>query len=985
MSEAARKSLYTIAPGLPFVDELARGLWAQAQVGPFGLSDMRVFLPTRRACLHLREAFLRLPDCHGAILLPRLQPLGDIDDDEALFTGYANSGDLALPPAIAPLRRLMLLARLAQKKEVGMTCDQAALLAGALASFLDEAHIARADFTKLPALVEEQELAGHWIETVRFLEILTHEWPRILEQEGCLDPVERRNRAMDLQIAAWKTEPPRHPVIAAGSTGSMPSTALFLGAVASLPQGSVVLPGLDASLDHESWQAIGPMHPQYGMKNLLEAMDVERGEVRPWSASEGGAWRQDSPRYLLLRETMRPAEVTEKWRELNIESIPPDALAPLKRIEVDHPQEEAQVIALMLRETLEHPERTAALVTPDRGLARRVASLLARWGIEANDSAGASLSDHQIGSFLSCLLAAAKPDAEAVAWLSLLKHPLCGCGVELPVCRKRAREIELAVWRAEKPSAFPWLETLREMMRGLTAFWAEEVPLAQRIAEHVRVAELFAATADEDGAARLWKGEAGEVSALWLDEWREAAHDFPALDGESYRNLCDHLLRQQTVRSRYGWHPRLAIMGPLEARLIHFDRVILGGLNEGVWPAEVPADPWMSRPMKRRFGLPSADFRIGLAAHDFTQLVCGAAEVVLTRARRDGSSPTVPSRFLMQLDAVLRAAGASKDGQDALAAPEPWQVWAGLLDRPRDGVIRPCAPPEPRPPVAQRPCRVRVTKIGAWLRNPYAIYAEYILKLKPLEPLDGMVGEAERGTAIHEALERFVADWPDVAPDQTERALRRLLEIGHEVFAAYSSVHPHVAAFWWPRFGRAARQFIAWQIERRQRGTRVLRVEAAGTLHVGGLDLTGRADRIDRLEDGALAILDYKSGRAPTKDSVRKGWEPQLPLLALMAAEGSFGDLGHGSGGGALCVEELAYWQLGGGRGVGKEVEFSGEEVPRLMDEAKENLLKLTHAYADQQMPYRATPKPGYALRYDDYGHLARVSEWSRSAWEDAS
>lgn len=979
MSGSSGKALYTIGPGKPFVDELARGLQKMAEAGPFGLSDMRVFLPTRRACLHLREAFLRLPGCKGAMLLPRLQPLGDVDDDEALLAGFSGPDDLTILPAVAPLRRLMLLARLAQKKDEGMSCDQAVLLAGALAEFLDEAQIARADFSRLPALVEEQELAEHWKETVAFLEILTGQWPLILEQEGCLDPVERRNRAVDMQIASWKANPPRVPVIAAGSTGSMPSTALFLEAVASLTHGAVVLPGLDAGLDHETWQAIGPMHPQYGMKNLLESMGAEREDVRAWG---GESYEQGNPRVALLLEAMRPAEVTEKWRELTRESVPAESLARLKRVEVDHPQEEAQIVALMLREALEHSGKTAALVTPDRGLARRVASLLARWGIEANDSAGSSLADHEVGSFLSCLLAAAKPDAEAVAWLSLLKHPLCACGLEPYQCRKRAREVEVGVWRADRPSESTWLERLREMMRGLTATWRDEIPLAQRIEEHVRVAELFAASSDEDGAARLWRGEAGEAAASWLDDWRDAAHDFSALDGSAYLNLFDHLLRKQTVRSRYGFHPRLAVMGPLEARLLHFDRVILGGLNEGVWPADVPADPWMSRPMKRRFGLPSPDFRIGLAAHDFTQLACGADEVFLTRARRDGTAPTVPSRFLMQLDAVLRAAGVSEGGRDALESADPWREWAGLMDRPRDGAICPCAAPEPRPPVEQRPKKLSVTKIGPWLRNPYAIYAEQILKLKPLEPLDELAGEAERGIAIHEALERFVAEWPEVAPQREEVALRRLLALGREVFALHAAAHPRVAAFWWPRFERASRQFISWQIARGEDGYSVLKAEASGNLKFDDVDfeLTGRADRIDRMADGTLAILDYKTGQAPNKKNVQKGLEPQLPLLALMAEQGSFSDAVGGVS--QPRVGEMAYWQLGGARGSGKEILFSGKEIAGLVAAARTGLLRLVQDYADPRKAYLATPRPGYALKYDDYAHLARVSEWSRASWE---
>ena len=424
------------------------------------------------------------------------------------------------------------------------------------------------------------------------------------------------------------------------------------------------------------------------------------------------------------------------------------------------------------------------------------------------------------------------------------------------------------------------------------------LPFAERIAQHMALAEQIAAMHDKDGAARLWRGEAGEAAATFLGDWHQATHDIPPLSGDDYVQLFTALLRSVTVRPAYGQHPRLSILGPLEARLHHADLIILGGMNEGTWPPEAAVDPWLSRPMKRDFGLPLPERRAGLSAHDFVQLA-SAPEVLLTRARRVDGAPTVPSRFLMQVEAVLQALGYQDGKGDALAPDKPWRAWARQLDTPEK--VEPCAPPEPCPPIAARPVKLSVTEIGTWQRNPYAIYAKRILKLEPLDTIDADVTAAERGTIIHEALEKFLSLHKDTWPADP---LESLLAIGREVFAPFHD-RPQVAAFWWPRFERIAAWFIAREQARRQTGIRVLAAECDGamTFANGKFTLRGRADRIDRLPDGTVAIIDYKTGVLPTMKDVELGYEPQLPLLALMAEAGGFGKLG------ALHADQLSYWQ----------------------------------------------------------------------------
>ncbi|MDX2028032.1 MAG: double-strand break repair protein AddB [Alphaproteobacteria bacterium] len=962
----AVKHVFTIPPDTAFADALAEGLLREAGGDTFKLSEALILLPTRRACRHLREAFLR----HGggkAMLLPRMQPIGDLDEDELYFTDAEI--DAAMPPAIAPVRRQLLLARLIAGKNPGMPLDQAAQLAEALARFLDEVQIEQLGFSSLETLVKEQDLAAHWQETVVFLQILTKEWPKILGDEGCIDPAERRNRVLAAQAAAWRAKAPNYRVIAAGSTGSMPATAELLDVIAGLPQGAVILPGLDQAMDEESWQEVTETHPQYGLKQLLEKLGVKRSDVRRWNDGT----EKISSRVRLLQESMRPAEVSEAWQKLKPADIPREALQGLARLELDHPQEEARAIALLLHEALETPRKTATLVTPDRALAERVSALLARWGIEANDSGGTPLAALPIGGFLLDILAAAAPDATPVDDLSLLKHPFAACGLSPAECRSHARQVEMDLWRdtrkkERKADSKKWFRQFKDSLKPVSDTWNKPLPLAAHLQTHIKLAEQIATTDDTAGSDRIWQGEAGEAAAAWLDEWQNAAHDFLPLTGADYAELFAGFLRSITMRPRFGLHPRISILGPLETRLIHADRVILGGMNEGSWPPDTGVDPWMSRPMKKAFGLPLPERRIGLSAHDFVQLA-SAPEVFLTRARRSGNTPTVPSRFLLQLDAVLRALDYTIGKQDALEAALPWKEWARMLDEPEQ--IKPCERPNPKPPSDQRPKELSVTDIGTWQRNPYAIYARHVLKLRPLDPLEDEIDAAERGSMIHKALDEFIKQHPaDLPPN----ALPKLMEIGRKIFTEYEE-HPQAKAFWWPRFERIAAWFVDNERAQRARGIMPVKAEAEGHISLNGFGLKGRADRIDRMPDGALAITDYKTGGVPKVKEVEAGYEPQLPLLALIAAEGGFAGVPAGE------TSTLAYWKLGGGREAAK-IQTLKEDATTLRENARDRLEQLVKAFADPAMPYQAVPKPGLQPRYDKYAHLARLQEWGRTEEE---
>lgn len=979
-----RPTLYTIPPGAPFVDSLARGILLGRVVpldrdDPLALSGVTLLLPTRRACRALGDAFLRQSP-EKALLLPRIQPLGDIDDDE---TGLEDEGEDPLPPAIAPLTRRLLLARLVLR--LGETpggaslagagaVDHATRLARSLADLLDEMQIARADPQALRTLAPA-EYAAHWQRVLAFLSLIVDRWPAILAERGAMDPAARRNAVLTRLATRWRAGPPAHPVIAAGSTGSVPATRDLLATIARLPRGCVVFPGLDMAADAETWEAVGPTHPQYALKRLLARIGASRRAVMPWpDAADAGRARSR-----LIADAMRPAETIAGWRALPRAGA--DALSGFHRIDCGSPQEEAEVIAIVMRRVLATHGRTAALVTADRTLARRVAAELRRWRIEVDDSAGTPLGDTTPGAFLRLTARLAAENAAPVPLLAALKHPLAAGGMAPAAFRRAVRGLERAALRGPRPnpgidglrSALgeggeglrPWLAHLEEGFAPFAAAMsAGSASLRDLLTAHVGFAEWLAATGEEEGAARLWAAGAGEQAARFVAELAEAAPTLPPLAPARYPALLDALMEGRTVRPPFTRHPRLHIWGVLEARLQHADCMILGGLNEGVWPPEIEGDPWMSRPMRAALGLPPPEARIGLSAHDFVQC-CGAATVYLTWARRVEGTPTAPSRWLARLDALL---GRLAAGENPLRALEPALLsWRSALARPAR-LPRP-GPPAPRPPVAARPRRLSVTRIETWLADPYSIYARSILDLRPLDPLDADPSAAERGVVIHRVLERFVREHPDALPPDAEEVL---LALGRAHFAE-ARTPPGVLAIWWPRFRRIAAWFAA--VERARRAhVWPAATEVEGTLEIdapaGPFLLTAKADRIDGTKAGCLEIIDYKTGAVPTTREVAAGRRPQLSLEAAIARAGGFAGVEEAP------VETLAYWKLTGVETAGEIVNVD-VDAETLAEEALAGLRKLVARFDDPRTPYEAVPRPAFAPLWNDYAHLARIKEWS--------
>lgn len=982
MTSKRAPDVCTIPSGVSFADALAAHIMTQAGSDPLALTNYTVLLPSRRACRTVRDAFLRLSGGKAA-LMPTLHPVGEADAEETslLLASHAASEMLDLPPAVSRLERQLLLARAIGKTGMTQSFDQAAALALELGRFLDEVQTEGLSFNNLATLVPE-EFASHWQKTLSFLKILTAHWPDILQERGVIDYADRRTKLLQAELRAWEKFPPQHPVIAAGSTGTVPAVADILTLVATLPQGMLVLPGLDVDIDDISWSTLGEDHPQHGMKKLLDRIGVERKAVKILAKSPRMA------REKLLSEAMRPAETTESWRALTPKDIPSQALEGLARIDCATAQEEASVIALLMREALETSDKTCALVTPDRRLARRVALALKRWGIDVNDSGGQPLTELDVGVWLMLVAEAAEEALSPVLLLSLLKRPLIAAGIASDDMRDMVRLLDRLVLRGPRPApgfegiahaiqalhdALPkapllsWLKKIESVAGSFVRLMSEdkERPFRDLLQAHIRAAEDLAATTETSGADRLWRDEGGEEAASFLTELMQASTDVPAMTPEHYVSLLGLMLKGVAVRPRFGAHPRLSILGQIEARLYSTDMAILGGLNENTWPALPAHDPWMSRPMRKKFGLPAPEHHIGLSAHDFVQ-AAGAKEVIFTRAEKIDGAPTVPARWLLRLETVLASLGMELPKRTSAQ----YRYWARLMDVPAD--IRAITRPAPTPPVSARPRRLSVTTVERWMRDPYQIYAEHVLKLPALDPVDADPGAAERGTFVHEALDKFIKTFQDNLPPDAEE---KLLAMGREAIVRMR-VPPEVEAFWWPRFERIAAEFVRqerlWRL-----GADPFLTETKGNIALTGFDggdftLTAKADRIDKIKSGGFAVIDYKSGHPPSPKEVKAGMSPQLPLEALMLQEDGFGKLD-------AIVNDIVYWKVTGGGALPverKSLTETPEEAQALINEAEAGLRSLISAFDDPATPYLSEPSARTRARFTNYAHLARVKEW---------
>jgi len=990
----AHPAIYTIPAHRAFADALAKGLLAlHGGRKDDGLTLARgiVLLPNNRAVRAVRDAFVRRAE--GGLLLPRLVALGDPELSETLGSALEpiGTGD-DLPPAIAPMERQMILARLIQQERARaahpVETGEAFRLAAALGRTLDQLIIERKSARDLAVLrdnPDHRDLSGHWEKALALFALLLERWPAELAARGRIDMTERRNIMLGRIARRWTETPPDRFVVAAGIATTAPAIVDLMRVVSHMPQGSVVLADLDKDLRSEEWQAIGgvgpaeradgsrapssPTHPQYVLRRMLDRMGVHPDEVATWRW--GGEHDSRKPRGRAISNAMLPPMLTGRWQGLKADQR---SLAGVTAIEAMTPAEEAQAIAIRLREALETPERTAALVTPDRGLATRVAAHLKRWGIDADDSAGQPLSHLPPGTLLMGLAGVIVDRFAPVSLLALLKHPLVRAGEGRLEWLEQVRRLDLVLrgprpapglsaitalveapegpLRAERAAIRDWWGPLAEELAPLEAVGTGTATLSANL-------EALRTVASALTGERVWAGHQGHAAAEAIGALADAAPLGPVLvDAASMASILGQTLGGMAVRPPQGGHPRIAILGLIEARLTQADLMILAGLNEGTWPALPEPDPWLAPSVRTALDLPSLEQRIGVAAQDFANGL-GAPRVLLTRARRDLSAPTVASRFWLRLRAM--AGDAWREDRALIGL-------ARLIDRPPP--VPRVRPPAPMPPKNSRPRDIAVTDLDRLRADPYAFYAAKILRLPRLEPVDAEPGPAWRGTRAHAVLERWMREG---APGP-----ERLRALATEM-VGNAAAHPLLKALWQPRL-LAGLEWVASEVAREaQEGRTILFGEEWGHIMRGGVKLRGKPDRVDAHADGSLAIVDYKSGHAPSVKQTEAGFALQLGLLGLIAREGGFPQVQEGR-----TVSTYEYWAMSrkekGGIGVRRTIAQPGGGRGKIAAEA---ILPMIADFFDEaaarwltgEEPFTARPHADAPV-YTDYDQLMRLDEW---------
>lgn len=991
--------VYSIAAHRGFADALVAGLVPRYREPGFGLARLTLLVPSSRAARTLSEAFIRHAGetGEGGLLMPRMIAVGDLDLDEKLGPPLDPLGAADIPAACDPVRRWLTLDRLIAEERAAEGMDplpgRARLnLAREMARTIDRLLVEEktvADLMGEAVLDSVAGLAEHWKRSIRLFARVHVRWQAELDGLGQVDAATRRNLLFARAARRWRETPPPHPIIAAGVTSASPSLARLLRVVCQLPQGAVVLPDLDLAMDEAAWEELGlagasaepggPVfgaedaltHPQYHLKLLLNRMGVNRAEVRTWHRR--GLAAADPARARAISSLFLPPQASRKWSTLEARERRLDGVRLMASATIE---EEAQAIAMLVRQTLDQPAKRIAVVTADRGLARRVAQHLERWNIAADDSAGRPLALTPSGRLFGLLAEIAANGPDPAGLVAAFGHPLVR-GWDDEARRDWLKGLRAFDRQLRGPALAPGMEPLRKAAAkaGVTRWWEEaealvtplaawphEIALAEALTRLSEAAEAFA-------RAAVWEREDGRALGQMVEDLRATAETLGTMiETADLGGVLRDAMEAVAVRPGYGGHPRVAIYGLLEARMARADLVICGGLNEGSWPQPPAADALLAPAILRALGIPGAEFRIGLAAHDLASAM-GAPSVILSRAARDAEGPTLPSRFLLRVEALLGDDLDREHRERAIPHLLPH------LDR-----LRPPAPAYPRPAPEPAPhlraVDIRVTALDRLLGDPYQFYAQAILKLRRLDPLanDPFSDPALRGTLVHDILDR----WHRARREDPRLAIGPFAE-AH--FAA-ERVHPLFRALWQPRLIAALERFEAWIAEGAAEGRTVLASEIDGEMVFDGVRVKGRADRIDRKADGSLAIVDYKTGNVPSKKQVEEGFALQLGLLGLIAGQGRFTDrrtgevvTGHASG--------FEYWSFGK-----KDEGFGKRDIPMKLSSrqsgiAPEDFLphhaaKLAEAigrFINGTDPFTARLNPDYR-GYNEYDQLMRLEEW---------
>ena len=953
-------NIFNIPASCPFWDNIASIYLSRFSDNPLKLASVSFLVSNRRNCIALTNAFMKKQNMHPTIL-PQIIPINETDVDELFFSyfGIENITETNHTP-ISREERLFLLTRMIISKpnEFGIkktSLTQALNLAENLANLLDTCYNQDLSFDKLNELVPEK-YAYHWQETLDLLKIITKYWPEILKERKAIDICDLKNHLLRKKAIFLKNNDFEKHIVIAGVTASFPSFVELMKTVIELKNGEIYFSGIDKLADNEYWDAIDEMHPQFELKDLLKKLQLDRLLIKD-HCLPSNIFREH-----FISEVMRPAIVSDKWSSLQSVIDGKSAVKGIQVINSKNQREEALAIALKMREILEEEDKTACLVTYDRNLARRVSAELKRFNIEVDDSAGIPLSLTPIGIFLRLIVEYCLDTKSDIKMMDLLKNPFTLMKQNINEYKDKIYNLEKYLRDKEKHPISnennDFLIKLKELVKDFSdSLKKTNIDFNELLKLHLNLAEELASSDSKEGKNFLWCGDIAKSMANFITKILETSDLMGKIKGSDYLSILSLLMNRETYRTKYGTHPRLCILGPIEAQLQHFDYIIIGEANEGIWPKLPKADMWMSRPMMSDFGFNLPEKNIGILAFGFTKFMM-TENVIITRAERIGESPTQKSRWIFRLETMMKALGL--DIKDIEA--NGFVSFIHTIDKPK--TITPIKPPSPRPPLHARPRKLSASGLDLLIDDPYSVFAKYILKLYPLNDLDRELDQRDFGNLVHNIIEDFNNQYNSLLP---HNSLDILIDIGKTHFKN-QNLKKEVEVFWWPKFLTIAKWVIEQEKEYRTEVKSIhneINGEIKYDLPCGQFTFTAKADRIDELLDGSINIIDYKTGSIPTKTQVETGHAMQLLLEGIIAQNGAYAINSNNT------VNKLIYYRLG------KEKLIMDSNLQELLDKSKDYIIKLVNTFDFETTPYHSRPTPKYIPKNKDYEHLARIREWS--------
>ncbi len=903
-----KKNIYNIAATKDFHAFLAEKYANEFIDNPLGLSDVLFLVPSRRAVGSLRNAFLQVFNLRPMIL-PQIKAVSDFDEDELLLKidDFAN-----VMPAIDKDERLFNFIKLIMTKN-NVNLPQAYYLSIELASFLDEANNLGVDLANLENIVAD-DYAEHVKDMLSFLRIITKSWPNILCEYGKIDASERQSQI--LALAAKNMNNSKQKIVVAGVSAPFVCIKEFLR---TLDNADIYFYGVDMVLPAPDWDVINETHPSFENKMMMEHLGVKRSDMINVF--------EPSKKEEFVSELMRPAITSEKWQNINQDLI--TCFNDFNVIEAENMAQEALIIALIIKKHLDE-NKDVALVSPDRGLSRRVCAELKRFDIEVDDTAGRPLSSTPLGAFMRLILLNVINDCDVVSFLSLIKHPYFADKsfvkeYEKKVLRKKQKDEELSMMAnaIKDKLVLPQRASLKEMM-----------------SEHIKLCQAF--------CEKLFVKEEGRVATQLFSEILEKSELIDAIDVAEYQEYFESVLSGAMVRNTYAAHPKVKILGPIEARFNKYDVTIIGACVEGVWPLAANANPWLSESMKKQLGLKTHSYNVGIYSFDFAASLL-SKKVYVTHSLKSGGAPQVKSRFLLKLEALGKLLGYKDEKK------EEWiyKKVAQIINQPTNNIN--IEPPAPKPPLYARPQEISASQIEVLIKDPYQIFAKKILGLYMLDDLKQEPDIKDYGTIIHKILEIFYKKYPTVFP---QNAKEELLAIGQEVFEQ-NKLSQELLIFWQEKLNK----IVDWLVEVENKycvDVSKRYSEISASINLANFVVKAKADRIDVLTNGQINIVDYKTGQIKSKSQIYSGYAPQLPAEGIIFEDHLKTD-----------VANLIYWQLG------KKQALYNDNLEELFLKAKEQLLALISAYGDEDMPYHSYVDANNMPKFSDYEHLSRFKEWA--------